>query len=369
MTVTTRIFNFAPGPAVLPVSVLEEAQRDLLALPGVGMSVVEISHRSKTFEAIIQECEANVRKLAGIPQDYHVLFLPGGATLQFSMAPMNLLGPGQTADYVITGSWSKKAIKEAKKVGAVNVAATTEAENFTRVPRQDELKLTPGAAYVHISTNETIHGVEFHKLPDLGAAPVVADTSSHMFSRPIDVAKYGLIYAGAQKNMGPAGVTLVIIRDDLLKKAASLPGYEKLPVMLQYGTHVTDKSLYNTPPVFAVYIMNLVMRWLISLGGLEAMEKINIRKADKVYQAIDASGGYYRGHAARDSRSRMNVTLRMPNEELEAKFVKEATAAGLNGLKGHRSVGGLRASIYNAFPEEGIDALVQFMKEFQRKNG
>ncbi len=370
MTVTTRVFNFAAGPAVLPLPVLEEAQRDLVALPGVGMSVLEISHRSKTFEAIIQECEANIRKLAGIPEAYHVLFLQGGATTQFSMVPMNLLGPGQTADYIVTGAWSKKAVKEAKKVGAVNVAATTEAENFTRIPRPDELKLTPDAAYTHITTNETIHGVEFHQLPDLGPAPVVADTSSHMFSRPIDVTKYALIYAGAQKNMAPAGVTLVIVKDELVKKAATLPGYEKLPVMLQYGTHIPDKSLYNTPPVFTIYVMNLVMRWLLNtIGGLAAMEQINKRKAEKLYEAIDGSGGYYRGHAAKNSRSRMNVTFRMPNEELEAKFAKEATAAGLNGLKGHRSVGGLRASIYNAFPEEGVDALVQFMKEFQRKNG
>ncbi len=365
---TERIFNFAAGPAVLPLPALEEAQRDLLALPGVGMSVLEISHRSKTFEAIIGECEANVRKLAGIPENYHVLFLQGGATMQFSMVPLNLLTAGSWADYVVTGSWSEKAVKEAKKVGAVNIAFTDKAENYVRVPKREEIKLTPGAAYVHLSTNETIHGVEYQALPDFGDATIVADTSSHMFSRPIDVTKYGLIYAGAQKNLGPAGVTLVIVRDDLVKKAAEAKSYANLPVMLQYGTHVPDKSLYNTPPAFAIYIMGLAMKWLLSIGGLEGIDKINERKAGKLYAEIDRTG-FFKGHAAKDSRSRMNVTFRLPNEDLEAKFVKEAKAAGMDGLKGHRSVGGLRASIYNAFPEAGVDALVAFMKEFEKKNG
>jgi len=364
-----RVYNFAAGPAVLPVPVLEEAQRDLVALPGVGMSVLEISHRSKTFEAILAETEANIRKLAGIPENYHVLFLQGGATTQFSMVPMNLLHAGQMADYIVTGSWSDKAVKEAKKVGAINVAYTGKAENYVRVPRQEELKLTPGAAYVHVTTNETIHGVEFHKLPDFGATTVVADTSSHMFSRPLDVTKYGAIYAGVQKNLGPAGIALVIIRDDLVKEAAAHPSYALLPIMLQYGIHVENKSLYNTPAVFAIYMVGLTMKWLLEQGGLAAMEKVNIRKADKLYAAIDGSGGYYRGHASQESRSRMNVTFRMPNEELEAKFVKESKAAGFDGLKGHRSVGGLRASIYNAFPEKGVDDLIGFMKDFQKKNG
>ncbi len=365
---TNRIFNFAAGPAVLPEVALEEAQRDLVALPGIGMSVLEISHRSKAFEAIIGDCEASIRKLAGIPDNYHVLFLPGGATLQFSMVPMNLLPSGSWADYLVTGSWSEKAVKEARKVGAVNIAFTDKAENYVRVPKPEEIKLTPGAAYVHISTNETIHGVEFHALPDFGDAVVVADTSSHMFSRPIDVTKYGVIYAGAQKNLGPAGVTLVIIRDDLVKKAAENRAYAGLPVMLQYGTHVGDKSLYNTPPAFAIYVMGLAMKWLVGIGGLAAIDAINERKAGKLYAEIDRTG-YYRGHAAKDSRSRMNVTFRLPNEDLEAKFVKEAKAAGMDGLKGHRSVGGLRASIYNAFPEKGVDALIEFMKEFEKKNG
>ena len=364
-----RVYNFAAGPAVLPLPVLEEAQRDLVALPGVGMSVLEISHRSKTFEAMLAECEANIRKLAGVPDNYHVLFLQGGATTQFSMVPMNLLHAGSTADYIVTGSWSDKALKEAKKVGAVNVAYNGKAENYVRVPRQEELKLTKGAAYAHITTNETIHGVEFHQLPDFGGTTVVADTSSHMFSRPLDVSKYGAIYAGVQKNLGPAGITLVIIRDDLVKDAAAHPSYALLPVMLQYGIHVENKSLYNTPAVFAIYMIGLTMKWLLKQGGLAAMEKVNIRKADKLYAAIDGSGGYYRGHASKESRSRMNVTFRMPSEELEAKFVKDSKAAGFDGLKGHRSVGGLRASIYNAFPENGVDDLVKFMKEFQQKNG
>lgn len=284
------------------------------------------------------------------------------------MVPLNLLAAGETADYITTGTWSEKALKEAKKVGNINVAFTAKADNFTRVPKQAELKLTPNAAFVHIAGNETIHGVEFHKLPEVGSVPLVADTSSHMLSRPMDITKYALIYAGAQKNMGPAGNTLVILRDDMLKKAKASPAYEKLPIMLQYGPHVDDKSLHNTPPAFAIYITNLVTRWLLGLGGLEAMERINIRKADKIYSEIDRTG-FYRGHAKKEDRSRMNVTFRLPNEALEEKFVKESKGAGLDGLKGHRSVGGLRASIYNAFPEEGVDALVAFMKDFEQKNG
>jgi phosphoserine aminotransferase len=363
MTTTTRIFNFSAGPAVLPVEVLEQAQRDLLSLPGVGMSILEISHRSKPFDDIIEGCEADLRRLAGIPDGYHVLFLQGGASLQFSMVPMNLLSPQGSADYIVTGAWSQKAVKEAKRVGAVKIAATTEAENFTRVPRQEELTLDPDAAYLHYTTNNTIFGTEFHYVPDAGPVPLVADTSSDMFSGPIDVSKFALIYAGAQKNLAPAGLTLVIVRDDMLKRTPS-----SLPTMLQYGVHVENKSMYNTPPVFAIYIMRLVLAWLVKQGGLAAIAKRNARKADKLYTEIDRTG-FYRGHAKKDSRSRMNVTFRLPSEELEKTFAKEATAAGLDGLKGHRSVGGMRASIYNAFPEEGVDALVQFMAEFQRKKG
>jgi len=362
-TTVHRIFNFAAGPAVLPLPVLEEAQRDLLALPGVGMSVREISHRSKTFEAIIGQAEADIRELAGIPSHYHVLFLQGGASTQFSMVPMNLLTTGAPADYVVTGAWSQKAVKEAKRVGQVNVAATAEADNFKRIPPQDELKLTPGAAYVHFTSNETIHGVEFKYDPATGDVPLVCDTSSDMFSRPIDITKYALVYAGAQKNLGPAGATIVILRDDLLARSPAT-----LPTMLNYGTHTKEKSLYNTPPCFTIYMIGLVMKWLVSIGGLEAIDKINERKAAKLYAEIDRTG-FFRGHSQKECRSLMNVTFRLPSEELEAQFVKESKAAGLDGLKGHRSVGGLRASIYNAFPEEGVDALVEFMREFERKNG
>ena len=363
MPTMTRIHNFSAGPAVLPVEVLEEAQRDLMALPGVGMSILEISHRSKPFDDVIERCESDLRALAGIPANYHVLFLQGGASLQFSMVPMNLLPANGSADYIVTGSWSQKAVKEAKRVGGVKIAASTESENFSRIPQQSELTLDPNAAYVHITTNNTIFGTEWHWLPDVGNVPLVADTSSDMYSRPLDISKYGLIYAGAQKNLGPSGLTVVIMRDDLVARTPA-----SLATTLQYSVQVENKSMYNTPPVFSVYIMGLVLKWLLAQGGLEAIERLNVRKAEKLYTEIDRTG-FYRGHAQKDSRSRMNVTFRLPSEELEKKFVKESTAAGLDGLKGHRSVGGLRASIYNAFPEAGIDALVSFMREFEAKNG
>jgi len=276
---------------------------------------------------------------------------------------MNLLPSGGTADYIVTGSWSKKAVKEARKVGTVNIAATTEAENFARIPRQDELNLTPGAAYVHYTSNNTIFGTEWKSEPEVGGVPLVCDASSDIFSRPIDVGRYGLIYGGAQKNLGPSGLTLVVIREDLAKLGA-----ESLPTMLRYATHVENNSLYNTPPVFGIYILRLVLKWLRANGGLEAMAALNERKAGRLYAEIDRTG-FYRGHAVPDSRSLMNVTFRLPSEDLEKQFAKEATAAGFDGLKGHRSVGGLRASIYNAFPEEGIDALVAFMREFEKRNG
>jgi phosphoserine aminotransferase len=363
MPTTTRIFNFAAGPAVLPLAVLEEAQRDLLSLPGLGMSVMEISHRSKTFEDILHRAIDDIRALSNMPPNYKVLLLQGGASLQFSMVPMNLLTPGATADYIVTGGWAQKAVKEAKKVGKTNVAWTEGGEVFTRIPRQDELKLTPGAAYVHMTSNNTLFGTQWKGLPDVGDVPLVSDTSSDMFSRPIDVSKHGLIYAGAQKNLGPSGVTLVIIREDLLARSQ-----DSMATMLNYKTHAENDSLYNTPPTFGVYVLGLTMKWLRNAGGLEAIAKINERKGGKLYAEIDRTG-FYRGTAAKDSRSLMNVTFRLPSEELEKKFVKESTAAGLDGLKGHRSVGGIRASIYNAFPEEGVDALVQFMREFEKKNG
>jgi len=366
MTTVHRVHNFAAGPAVLPMPVLEEIQRDLIALPGIGMSILEISHRSKTFESILKQADADIRTLGNVPSNYQVLFLQGGASTQFSMVPMNLLAAGSTADYIDTGSWAEKAIKEAKKVGAVSVAATTKADSYARIPAQSELKLTPGAAYVHITSNNTIEGTEWKTLPDVGGAPLVNDTSSDMFSRPIDVARHALIYAGAQKNMGPAGVTVVIIRDDMLQRSAEKK--PTLPTMLNYAVHAENGSLYNTPPAFAVYALGLVMKWLIGQGGLAAIAKVNERKAAKLYAEIDRTG-FYRGTAQKDSRSLMNVTFRLATEELESAFVKEATAAGLDGLKGHRAVGGMRASIYNAFPEAGVDALVSFMKEFERKRG
>ena len=360
---TERIYNFSAGPAVLPVPVLEQARDEMLTLPGVGMSVMEISHRSKTFDEIIGGAESGLRELMGIPENYHVLFLQGGASLQFSMIPMNLLGEGQSADYVITGSWGKKALKEAKKVGAVSIAADLADSRYTRTPEPHELKLDANASYVHFTSNETIEGVEFKAEPDVGGVPLVCDASSNIMSRPVDVSKYALIYAGAQKNLGPSGLTLVIIRDDLLGK---IPG--GLHTMLDYRTHTENQSLYNTPNTWGIYILNLVGKWVKEQGGLEGIHARNEEKARLIYDAIDATD-FYRGHADKGSRSLMNVTWRLPTEELEKQFVKEATAAKLDGLKGHRSVGGIRASIYNAFPVEGCAALAEFMREFERKNG
>jgi phosphoserine aminotransferase len=362
-TGATRVYNFSAGPAVLPLPVLEEIQRDMIALPGVGMSILEVSHRSKAFEAILEQATADVRDLAGVPQGYQILFLQGGASLQFSMVPMNLLTTGQPADYIVTGSWGQKAFKEAKRAGAVRVAASTEADNFSRLPATHEIALGQDAAYVHFTSNETIHGVEFAIEPDVGARPLICDASSDIFSRPMDVSKYALIYAGAQKNLGPAGVTLVIVRDDMLARSPAT-----LPTMLNYNTHAKEKSLYNTPACFAIYALGLVLKWVKANGGLPAARERNARKASALYAEIDRTG-FYRGHARKDCRSAMNVTFRLPSEDLETLFVKESTAAGLDGLKGHRSVGGLRASIYNAFPQQGVDVLVEFMREFERKHG
>lgn len=360
---TERIYNFSAGPAVLPVPVLEEAQRDMLSLPGVGMSVMEISHRSKTFDEIFNRADLGLRELLAIPDNYQVLFLQGGASLQFSMVPMNFLPREGSADYIITGSWGKKALKEAKRAGKTNVAATMADGGFTRVPGNDELQLDPKADYVHITTNETIEGVEWKQEPMVGEVPLFADASSDILSRPTPVDRYALIYAGAQKNMGPSGVTLVIVRDDLLRR---IP--EGLPTMLDFRTHVENKSLYNTPNTWGIYILGLVCQWLKDKGGLAGMQRLNETKAQLIYDAVDSTD-FYRGHADPDSRSFMNVTFRLPSEELEKKFVSEATAQGLDGLKGHRSVGGIRASIYNAFPLAGVKALVSFMKDFEQKNG
>ena len=327
------------------------------------MSVLEVSHRSKAFEAILARTEADLRTLGTVPSNYKVLFLQGGASLQFSMVPLNLLTDGRAADYIVTGGWAQKAVKEAKRVGPVNIAGTTEAEQFSRIPRQDELRLDPNAAYVHFTTNNTLFGTQWQTEPQVGEVPLVADACSDIFSRPIDVSKYGLIYAGAQKNLGPSGVTVVIVREDLLARSS-----KSLHTMLNYAVHAENGSMYNTPPCFAIYLMGLVMKWALEEGGLDAIGARNARKALRLYAEIDRTG-FYKGTAAADSRSAMNVTFRLGTEELEKKFVKESTAAGLDGLKGHRSVGGMRASIYNAFPEAGVEALVDFMREFERTNG
>jgi phosphoserine aminotransferase len=363
MPTTTRVFNFSAGPAVLPVPVLEQAQRDLVSLPGVGMSVMEISHRSGVFEELLADAIAGVRDLAGVPSNYRILFLQGGASLQFSMVPMNLLQRGAAADYVDTGTWAVKAIEEARRVGTVNVIGSTRAEKYNRIPTQGELHLTPNASYVHITTNNTIEGTEWKTLPDVADVPLVADASSNILSGPIDVSRFGIIYAGAQKNLGPSGVTLVIIRDELLARSD-----KNLPTMLNYKVQAENNSLYNTPNTFGIYILTLVTKWLKSLGGLPAIARINQRKAATLYSEIDRTG-FYRGTAQKESRSLMNITFRLPSEELEKTFERQATAAGFDGLKGHRSVGGLRASIYNAFPEEGVAGLVDFMREFERTHG
>jgi phosphoserine aminotransferase len=354
-----RKYNFYAGPAILPFEVMKKIQAELLDLRGIGLSILEISHRSKDFIAIIESAEARVRKLFGVPDNYTVLFQQGGATLQFAMVPMNLL-QGGTADYVNTGSWAKKAIKEAKLFGNVNVAGTSEDKNFNYIP--GDLKLTPGARYVHITSNETIGGIQWQQFPDTAGVPLVADMSSDIFSRELDVAKFGIIYAGAQKNMGPAGVTLVIIRSDLVERSA-----DNLASMLSYKVQADKKSVFNTPPCFAIYVVDLVLGWIESQGGAAAVERMNNEKAGFLYDYMDNSD-LYKGAANKEDRSKMNVTFRIQPGELEAKFVQEAGAAGLIGLKGHRSVGGCRASIYNAMPLEGVKELVRFMEKFEKEN-
>ncbi|MEO7985909.1 MAG: 3-phosphoserine/phosphohydroxythreonine transaminase [Gemmatimonadales bacterium] len=359
-----RIYNFSAGPAALPEPVLRKAQEAVWNVDGSGIGIMEHSHRGKVFDRIIDEAEAACRELAGIPDNYRVLFLQGGASLQFSMVPMNLLPADRTADYLLTGVWAQKAVKEAKVLGGkIHLAATSESTNFDRIPRPEETGYSPDPAYVHFTTNNTIYGTQWRSEPTVPAtAPLVADTSSDMYSRPIDVRKYGLIYAGAQKNLGPSGVTLVIIRDDLVQA-----GPKTLPTMLQYRTFAADKSMFNTPPTFGIYIIGEVFKWIKAQGGLAAMAEHNEAKARLLYDHLD-NGDYFRGTTQASSRSLMNVTFRGPSEELDTRFIAEATKRGLDGLKGHRSVGGMRASIYNAFPREGVVALVTFMKEFERAN-
>jgi phosphoserine aminotransferase len=359
----TRVYNFSAGPAILPEPVLRQAAEEMLDWHGSGMSVMEMSHRGKAFIGIHAQAEADLRELMAIPANYKVLFLQGGAAAQFSVVPMNLLRGKTTADYVNTGQWSKKAIGEAKKYCKVNIAASSENVNYTCAPRQEQWKLDPQAAYVHYTSNETIGGVEFHWIPDAGAVPLVADMSSHILSRPLDVSRYGLIYAGAQKNIGPAGLTLVIVRDDLIGQA--LPA---TPSIFDYKVQAENDSMYNTPPTYAVYIAGLVFQWLKKAGGLAKMEEVNIAKARLLYDYLDQTE-FYHSPVAREDRSRMNIPFTLRNKALDEAFLKEATRNGLTELKGHRSVGGMRASIYNAMPRAGVEALVAFMREFERAHG
>jgi phosphoserine aminotransferase len=359
-----RAHNFNAGPAALPLEVLQQAQEEMTDFRGTGMSVMEISHRSKEYEQVHQETQQLFRELLGVPDSYRVLFLQGGASTQFAMVPMNFLEPGRTAAYVHTGSWAAKAIAEARLFGDVKLAASTEDANFTRVPEPGEIEIDPAAAYLHITSNETIGGIQYRQFPDTGNVPLIADMSSDIMSRPLDVAKFGLIYAGAQKNLGPSGVTVVLISEELLQRAK--PG---LPVMFQYGVHAKHDSLYNTPPVYSIYIMNLVLKWVKARGGVQAIREENERKSGLIYAAIDESGGFYRGVADPASRSVMNITFRLANEDLEKQFVAESQQHGFVGLKGHRSVGGLRASAYNAVPYESCRALAEFMRDFARRHG
>lgn len=360
-----RVYNFSAGPAALPVAVLERARDEMLDYQGSGMSVMEMSHRSKKYLGIIQHAESMLRSLMGISDDYEVLFQQGGATLQFAMVPMNLIvdPKGETADFILTGSWSKKAMKEAKKFFAqTRVAASTEEVQFTRIPLQDELRLNPDAVYVHMTSNNTIYGTEFHYTPDTGKVPLVADMSSNVLSRVVDVNRFGLIYAGAQKNLGPSGVTVVIIRKDLLGRNANLP------LMLDYKAQAAEQSMLNTPPTYAIYILGLVLDWVKDQGGVAGIEQRNIRQAKRLYEVIDRTGFYHCPNQP-DSRSRMNVPFTLKKPELTDTFLAESTKAGLVTLKGHRSVGGMRASLYNAMPDEGVEALVSFMVDFERRYG
>ena len=360
-----RVFNFNPGPAALPLEALQKARDELLDFRGSGMSVLETSHRSKDYEAVNNEAMANLRKLVGVGDEFQVLFLQGGASLQFSMVPMNFLSSDRTADYIMTGSWSEKALKEAKLIGKASVAATTEKDKkYQRIPRQDELKLDPGAVYCHYTSNNTIFGTQWKAAPKTGQVPLVCDMSSDFLSRRIDMKAHGLIYAGAQKNAGPAGVTIVLARRDFLEKAR-----KDIPIILRYETHAKENSLYNTPPCFAVYMVNLVTGWIIEQGGLEGIEKRNAEKGRLLYGAIDKHPDFFRCPVEKDSRSLMNVVFRLPSEQLEEEFVAEGKKHRFIGLKGHRSVGGIRVSMYNAIGPDVIGHLVGFMEEFLQKKG
>ena len=359
----SRAFNFSAGPAMLPEDVLKQAAAEMLDWNGSGQSVMEMSHRGKEFISIADTAEADFRELMGIPANYKVLFLQGGATLQFAMIPLNLLHGKQSADYIYTGEWSKKAIKEAKLFCDAKVIASSEDKNFTYAPGQQEWKLNKDAAYFHYTANETIGGVEFHWTPKTGDVPLVCDMSSNFMSKPVDVTKYGLIYGGAQKNIGPAGLTIVIVRDDLIGKAQA-----KTPAMLDYKLHADNGSMYNTPPTYAIYVAGLVFKWLKGIGGLAAIEKKNIEKAALLYDFLDGSS-FFKNPVRKEDRSRMNIPFTLKNPDLDDEFLKGAKSRGMIQLKGHRSVGGMRASIYNAMPIEGVKTLVEYMKEFEVKHG
>ncbi len=357
-----RIYNFSPGPATLPQEVLAQAGRDIVNYNNTGMSLIELSHRSKDFMAVAEETESLLRELLNVPDNYKVLFLQGGASTQFAMIPMNLLGNGKSATYLNTGTWAKKAIKEANIIAGADVAYSSEDSSFNHVPAQDDYTVAPDSEYVYFVSNNTIYGTQFKQFPQ-SEKMLVCDMSSDILSREIDIKPFGLIFAGAQKNMGPAGATVVIIRDDLLDCTP-----DSVPTMFRYKTHADKGSMFNTPPCFAIYVIGLVLKWLKNTGGVAEIEKINREKAALLYQAIDQTD-FFKGHAREDSRSMMNITFNLPTPELESKLVADALEAGFSGLKGHRSIGGLRASIYNAFPRQGVVDLVEFMAEFERKNG
>lgn len=358
-----RIYNFNPGPAMQPLEVLQEAQKEFLNFAGSGMSIIEISHRSKQYEQVHNQAKADIKELMGLGDDYEVLFCQGGASMQFTMIPQNFATDGKIGNYVLSGSFATKAYEEAKLLGVGHVAASSKENNFKNVPTQDEIKLSDNAAYLHVCYNNTIYGTEYHYIPETGDVPLIADMSSDMLSRPLDFSKFSLIYAGAQKNLGPAGVVVVVARKSFIENSP-----QSVPTMLRYDTYLKKNSLYNTPPAFGIYMVGKVVAWIKKMGGLEAMAKRNAAKAKLVYDAIDNSDGFYKGHADKDSRSFMNVTFRLPSVELENKFAQEALQHGLGGVKGHRSVGGMRTSIYNAMPMEGCQALVDFMEKFHKEN-
>ncbi len=358
-----RIYNFNPGPATLPLPVLEKAREELPVYRGTGMSIMEISHRSKEFTEVITSAEASFLELAGLKDDYQVLFLQGGASLQFMMIPYNFLPPGKTADYIVTGSFAEKALQEASRLGETHTAGSTKSTRHSSIPLRKELSFSPDPAYVHLTTNNTIYGTQWKYIPDCGSAPLLADMSSDILSRQIDLSKFSLFYAGAQKNLGPAGVTVVVLRKSLLKKIPN-----NICNILSYKIHADSGSLYNTPSCFSIYILKLVMEWLKAQGGIKTVEALNEAKAAKIYEAIDRSENFFQGHARKEDRSTMNITFRLSDEKLEKKFVEEAAREGMTGLKGHRSVGGIRASIYNAMPLEGCETLAHFMENFCLKN-